>query len=299
MRDDVVSTNEAEFIRAALREGVRVDGRRVNDARHVSVTVTSPGSAEVEWGRTRVVGVVKSEVRAPYPDRPTEGFFSVEVFLSKMGAPSFSSADTSEALQLDLERLLERTLRASKAVDTEALCIVAGAGVFSVTVCITVLDHSGNLRDAVQLAAIAALTSFRRPDVAVTGDKVELQDTFAHASVPLGVVHTPVSVTFALFDNPAVAVVDPTLREEMVMDGSITIALNNFGEICCITKPGGSAVSAGLLQQCIAMAQGHAARQLELLAAHVKSTTARPRIAGLQDRRAAPAPAPQPDAMES
>jgi len=34
-------------------------------------------------------------------------------------------------------------------------------------------------------------------------------------------------------------VVDPSLKEEAVMDGRMTIALNEFGEICAVQKAGG------------------------------------------------------------
>ena len=47
-------------------------------------------------------------------------------------------------------------VRAGKAVDCESLCIVAGEKVWSVRVNIHVLDHSGNLIDAVTLAALAS-----------------------------------------------------------------------------------------------------------------------------------------------
>lgn len=44
--------------------------------------------------------------------------------------------------------MVERGLRESRAIDTEALCIVAGEKVWSIRVDIHVLDHGGNLTDA-------------------------------------------------------------------------------------------------------------------------------------------------------
>ncbi len=77
-------------------------------------------------------------------------------------------------MAVELGRVVERGLRESRAIDTEALCIVAGVKVWSVRVDIHVLDHGGNLTDAASLATVAALLHFRRPDVTVVGDQVTI-----------------------------------------------------------------------------------------------------------------------------
>lgn len=38
-------------------------------------------------------------------------------------------------------------------------------------------------------------------------------------------------------------VVDPSLQEERVMDGRLTITVNNFREICSVHKSGGVALT--------------------------------------------------------
>lgn len=68
---------------------------------------------------------------------------------------------------------MERTLRDSRAIETESLCIVAGEKVWSVSVDITILDHDGNLADAAALAALASVVHFRRPHVDVIGNEVD------------------------------------------------------------------------------------------------------------------------------
>lgn len=52
------------------------------------------------------------------------------------------------AFGIELGRVVERGLRESRAIDTEALCIVAGEKVWSIRVDIHILDHGGNLTDA-------------------------------------------------------------------------------------------------------------------------------------------------------
>ena len=65
-----------EFIREALGQGVRLDGRNPHEFREIEVTLSRSevsATATVVIGRTRVISVVSGEIIAPYPDRPTEG----------------------------------------------------------------------------------------------------------------------------------------------------------------------------------------------------------------------------------
>lgn len=64
------------FIRQALGQGIRLDGRGPNEFRDIEVTLSRAemsATATVVIGNTRVVSVVSGEIIAPYPDRPTEG----------------------------------------------------------------------------------------------------------------------------------------------------------------------------------------------------------------------------------
>lgn len=111
----------------------------------------------------------------PYADKPTEGFLTFHTHLSPMASPDYlpNSAATDEA-QIHLARMLERALRKSRAVDTEGLCIAAGAQVWRVRVDVHVLDADGGVADCACVAAITALQDFRRPDVTVNGDDITI-----------------------------------------------------------------------------------------------------------------------------
>lgn len=65
---------------------------------------------------------------------------------------------------------MDRILKSSRVVDTESLCIIPGEQVWSLRVDVHILNHDGNLADAVVAAALAALLDFRRPDVSITED---------------------------------------------------------------------------------------------------------------------------------
>lgn len=51
-------------------------------------------------------------------------------------------------------------------------CVLVCVQVWQIRVDVHMLNHDGNLMDAISIAAITALCHFRRPDVAVQGDDV-------------------------------------------------------------------------------------------------------------------------------
>jgi exosome complex RNA-binding protein Rrp42 (RNase PH superfamily) len=69
-------------------------------------------------------------------------------------------------------RMVERAVRQSRAIDTEALCVVPGVRVWAVRVDVHVIDAAGNTSDCACAAALAALHHARRPAVSVQGDRV-------------------------------------------------------------------------------------------------------------------------------
>jgi exosome complex component RRP45 len=112
------------------------------------------------------------------------------------------------------------------------------------------LDYDGGLIDASCIAVIAALQHFRRPDVSIEGDNVTIYTMEERVPVPLSLLHYPICVTFSLFLEGEVVLIDATLQEEMLRDGELTIAINRYGEICQIAKLGGVAMEALTLLNC-------------------------------------------------
>eukprot|EP00013_Stygamoeba_regulata_P022040 CAMPEP_0177660374 /NCGR_PEP_ID=MMETSP0447-20121125/18004_1 /TAXON_ID=0 /ORGANISM="Stygamoeba regulata, Strain BSH-02190019" /LENGTH=321 /DNA_ID=CAMNT_0019165431 /DNA_START=73 /DNA_END=1034 /DNA_ORIENTATION=- len=250
-----VSNNERAFALAALRQSTRIDGRGLHDYRNLTLSFgCEPGQVMVELGRTRVYVVVSSEIVRPYTERPTEGFFYFNVQFAPMASPHFESNKFKPSPDaVELGRILERSLRESRAVDSEALCIVANEKVWSIRVDIRVLDHNGNIIDCAGLATILALLHFRRCDVTIDGDDVTVHPPRERQPVPLTVHHIPVPVTFAFFENKAL-VVDPSHEEEQIMVGRMTIVMNTFQEVCCIQKSGWPALPAERVIECANLA---------------------------------------------
>ena len=160
-------------------------------------------------------------------------------------------------------RLLERSIRESRTVDVEALCLVAGEKVWAIRVDVLVVDDAGNLSDAVSVAALAALTRFRRPDASVVGGRLTLHSMDEKQPTPLHLHHTPVCSTFATFDGGELWVLDPTLEEEEASDSLVSVCLDEFHQLCGVYKMGGSPVHPSLLMRLIALADGRVQEVLE------------------------------------
>lgn len=262
-----MSINEKQFIEAALRENQRIDGRTPFDFRRLVINFSKDDSAEVQLGQTRVLAVVSAQLVQPYPDRPNEGTLAIFTEFSPMADPGFEPGRPGE-MAVELGRIIDRGLRESKAVDTESLCVLAGRSVWAIRLDIHILDNGGNLIDAANLAALAALLSFRRPECTLGGP--DGQDIIVHPPevrepLALSIHHLPIAVTFAFLGDGDLLVLDPSLKEELVMGGRLTITVNTHGEVCGVQKGGGVGVSASELMRCLRLASTKAAVLTETL----------------------------------
>jgi len=179
-----------------------------------------------------------------------------------MASPAFSGpASETEVL---LARLLEKTIRRSGALDTESLCLIAGRSVFSIRADVHVLSHDGNLTDAACLGVVSALRHFRRGDSEVKGEEVTVFTMAEREGVPLSLLHFPLCVTFSFYEGEVV-LLDATLAEEQMREGSCTIGMNKHGEVCQIAKLGGVPVDAVILLSCSNLALTHVVRMSKVM----------------------------------
>ncbi|KAJ2514504.1 3'-5'-exoribonuclease [Coemansia sp. RSA 1939] len=257
---DQPSNIERAFLLGAVAKGVRADGRGPTDLRALRIACgPTHGLAEVQLGQTRVLARVTCAVARPLPDRPTEGLVQVNAELASLAMPP-SPQTTAAAMEEEMavvSRMVDRVIRQSRAVDTEALCIVAGQKVWSLRLDLRILDHGGNLVDAAMVAATASLRHFRRPDVTVDGTDAVIHDPRDRNPVPLSIHHSPVCVSFAFLGHSAAAagqevvlLVDPSRIEEQTMVSRYTVTLNPHREVCALSKAGGAALPLALIQRC-------------------------------------------------
>ena len=180
-----------------------------------------------------------------------------------------------------LSRILEKAIRRSNAIDTESLCIIAGAKCWSVRADVHVLDFDGGLIDASCIAIVAALQHFRRPDVSVDGEDVTIYTLAERVSVPLSIMHHPICVTFSFYHSGEVVLIDASLREEQIREGEMVVTMNRHGEVCQIAKLGGVPVDAMTLLNCTSMALTKVKEVTELISKRLQADATSRDVGGL------------------
>ncbi|MEM3213578.1 MAG: exosome complex component Rrp42, partial [Metallosphaera sp.] len=123
-KENVVPLIKKESIISLLERGSRNDGRKFNDYRPLSITLgyakKADGSALVKLGDTTVLAGVKIEEDEPYSDTPNQGNLVVNAELLPLAYETFEPGPPDENA-IELSRVVDRSLRDSKAVDLSAL----------------------------------------------------------------------------------------------------------------------------------------------------------------------------------
>lgn len=279
---------------------LRTDGRSAGESRPIRMTFSrshNVSECTVQFGaNTRVSSVVTCQlIPPPHLDRPNDGSIAFSVDLSPMSAMGFeyvqpastltgqqssigggmgqAQDDGQKLLSNRILRIMERTLLNGGAIDAEALCVQSGKWVWRLMVDVTVLDHGGNLVDACVLSAIAALRHFRKPEVEVdeNGGGPSILHSDEREPTPLPLHHSPLTVTFGLYSDPTgasttvSALVDPSHREELVMDGTTTFSFNKYGEMCSLDFPGGCELKPRQLITCATLGKRKCVELCEIL----------------------------------
>lgn len=262
-----LSSSEKVFLLQGIKSRKRLDGRETYDYRKLRISFgVDRGHCEVQLGRTRVLGQVSCELVEPRASRPTEGQMFINVELSPMASAAFEGGRSTE-FSVELNRFMERFYVESQAIDVESLCIVAGEKVWQVKVDLHVLDNGGNIADCASIAAITALAHFRKPDVSVIGEEVTIHSPEDREPVPLSILHMPVCITFGFYDKGEFLLVDPTDKEETIMDGRMTMAMNIHREICGAVMGGGVSLESDQIIRCSKIASVKVAELTELIKA--------------------------------
>jgi exosome complex component RRP45 len=196
----------------------------------------------------RVLAQISAEVTKPLDDRKFDGVFNIVTELSPIASAAFEVGRQTEQ-EVILSRILEKAVRQSRALDTESLCIIAGAKCWTIRADVHVLDADGGLIDASCIALVAALRHFRRPDVSVNGEDVTIYTMAERVPVPLSLLHHPVCSTFSFFDNGRIVTLDAAHSEEQVSEADMVLTTNDF-ELCQVAKLGGASVDPLTLLKC-------------------------------------------------
>jgi exosome complex component RRP42 len=220
-----ISYLRREQIRRLVAGKYRVDGRRLDQLRDVEVRVgvisTADGSAEVRLGKTHVVAGVKVGVGQPFPDAPDEGVLVVNAEVLPHASP-YTEIGPPDEFAIELARVVDRGIRHCGYIDSKSLFIEQGR-VYVVWVDLCVINDDGNLTDAANLAAVAALASAQLPAVAKEEAGVRL-DRGRRAKMPVDPGRAPVAVSVCKIGS--VLFLDPTFEEELSVDGKVTFTFS-------------------------------------------------------------------------
>jgi exosome complex component RRP42 len=225
---------------------MREDGRTFDEARVVSlergILEMAEGSARVRLGLTDVLVGVKIDVGTPFPDKPKEGVLMTGAELRPSAHPDFEAGPPSED-SVELARVVDRGIRESGMLDLTMLCVEEGTKAYMVHIDVQPLDHFGNLFDAANLGAVAALRSAVVPAARLVKG----------ADFPLPVRESPISCTFVKIG--AHVMLDPTLREERVADARLTVTADSNGDIRALQKGLSGAFTIGEIKDCVQLAR--------------------------------------------
>lgn len=282
-------------------------GRNDDDASvDVSTLAHRQNSTRVQLklGATHVSASIHCHLVEPLPHQPKHGFFEVQVkHLTHERTVATSSAgggaaggdinpnpDLFPSSSAQLRQFLMKLFKGG-VIDTEGLCVVPGQHVWSLTVNCTLLHNDGNAVDACQLAVLALLLAHRRPEAVILppaqreagGEGVRLYEEWERDPAPLSLLHTPLSCSFAVTEDPHQRlleerqrqhgggaagtsstpttrafeiVADPTLEEAAAAASSITVVVNREGQVCALEKGGGPSVSLQHITECLRLAGG-------------------------------------------
>lgn len=156
MRETVLSNCEKTFVEKSVLENLRVDKRDLNEFRNLGIFFGREfGSVICSIGETKVFAQVSCEINTPKATRPNEGTLFINLEMGPMAAPHLEIGFPLSDSCIQINRILERTLRESRCIDLESLCIIAEEKVWNLRVDISVLNHEGNV-----MGKFALLNSF-------------------------------------------------------------------------------------------------------------------------------------------
>lgn len=251
----ILSEGERDFLRDAVREGLRLDQRSLILHRNYVVELDpvpqASGSARVqlraqEWSSksTDVLVAIKADIIAP-----SDGFDQ------DVGELEISVEDTTS---------FERTLPHIASLTTESiphsflkqLVIQKRTFVWKIFIDCMLFDSDGGIPDVVSVAVRLALLQCKLPAVIIeaAGESSTLSmDTSRMTSLDCSDI--PVHVTIALMDG--LLVVDPTANEEASLDAIVVIGVRRDSTICSIRAEVG-VMAQSVLLEAISLAQSTA-----------------------------------------
>ncbi|MEK6857902.1 MAG: exosome complex protein Rrp42 [Nanoarchaeota archaeon] len=245
----------------SLAKGVRYDGRKLTELRKIviesDISRSAEGSARVKFGGTEIIVGIKTAVEKPFPDTPEDGNLMVNAELRPIANPDFEPGPPGEQA-IEIARVIDRTIREAKAIDTKKLCIKPAEEVWSVIIDICPINDEGNLLDVGSVGALAALKSTKFPK---REDKKIDYLTRTEESLPL--LKEPLAIT--VFKIGPYFIVDPLSEEEQYVDARLTVGITSENIICALQKGGADSLTQEEIKNMVDIAMEKASEIRKLL----------------------------------
>ncbi|KMZ85927.1 exosome complex exonuclease [Plasmodium vivax Brazil I] len=256
--------NNANFFWCNLKKKLRLDGRKFEDSRNISIYFLGEhGNVEVSIGHTKVICKITSEIVKPFDKRPNEGIIKVNLDIDSFTNVNDNSQISDECLEI--KNLIERILKSSNLLNLESLCIIPHKKVWCLLVNIIVIENDGNLYDSCYLSAYSGLVHYRNNEVTVDSSGNIIIEEGETNYTPLSIHNTPILTTFAYFNCEDICLIDPSIHEEEFMSFKLSVALNKNGKLVSILKPGGSPISYEKILEAIELAKKRVKSILKIL----------------------------------
>ncbi|GAQ84934.1 3'-5'-exoribonuclease family protein [Klebsormidium nitens] len=281
-----LSAAELSFLEGGIAQDLRNDGRGREDFRSFSIQLDvisqASGSARVRLGATDILASIKAELGSPPAEFPHLGRLELAVEISPTAGPEFEGRG-GEELSAELGKALERSFAGGAngtgaAVDLAALSVVEGKTCWVLYADVLVLNADGNILDASAIGIKAALSNTRIPKVEVLageGDEegeLELNDDpdecarVSTAAVPLIVTLTKVGRHY---------IADATGDEEAQMSSALSVAVNEKGQLCGVTKRGSAGIDPSVISDMLSVARRIGKRLLAKVDAEISLAESR------------------------
>ena len=185
------------LIKAYLSKFTNSNTRPSSRAHHITrptnlqpsiLSLHTHGSSLVTLGETQVLCGITLSIGTPAPSQPTNGEIDVSVQFSPLSGKQYnhygrivhddldasatSSSHKSYSDPQAIESYIKRTIVSSEMIDRSQLGIVEGKSAWRVHVGCMVVNHDGNVVDAVILGVVRALVDLKLPSVVVDGEGV-------------------------------------------------------------------------------------------------------------------------------
>ena len=235
---DILKIIKSDKARKLLIVDNRFDNRQMLEYRPIeikrNVMKSADGSSWVKLGNTEIIAGVKFAVGTPYPDSPDEGSFVLNLEMSGIASADIDTGPPSiDAMEYG--RIVDRVIRSSECIDFKELNIVTGEKSFTVYVDCYALNADGNLIDAAQYAAMAALLDCKIPKLDENNNIVNKE--YSEKKLNIDTKKIAVSFTFWKTENKIFA--DATEVEDLASDTRFTLGVVG-SDVVAYHKGGGN-----------------------------------------------------------